>query len=341
MLTRWVYSIETESERLMHCARQIACGFYRSNGFTVLPYTPSQYLSQIVTFPNLSYNNIPRFWEQVRKINVDSFPLVIDPKLFNTITKLLGSIDIKKPQFDEVKELWTQCESEVISEIYKVLPQKNNIIKKITIHPTSFGTSCSFNQIEDTGEVIMYLREGSGVHTITEAIITVLTRLDISNKLSGLWAESEMITDFLVTQTSIAKVIEKYEAAEFFQPTIRGTRGKETAKIIQESNQYYQKLGLPSFDQPFSLVDDKPHLFNKPMLDLSQTELGLFRELIKNQNQVVDFDSLGSSISKDEDDFSLYAISKTVQRLRDKFEANGISGSYIQTLRGKGYLLKN
>ena len=63
--------------------------------------------------------------------------------------------------------------------------------------------------------------------------------------------------------------------------------------------------------------------------------------LIRNSNTVTEIDDIGSVIFKSEDNFSLYAISKTIQRLRDKLEANGISGSYIQTLRGKGYLLKN
>jgi DNA-binding response OmpR family regulator len=63
--------------------------------------------------------------------------------------------------------------------------------------------------------------------------------------------------------------------------------------------------------------------------------------LIENSNSFVSFDAIADNFSDSDENFSLYAISKTIQRLRNKLETNGISGSYIQTLRGQGYLLKN
>lgn len=341
MLTTWEFSSRSEAERLIHCARQIVVGFYKSNGFTVLPFIPNQDNSKIVSFPDLAYNTIPRFWDQVRKINVDSFPLVIETKLLDSVTALIESSHLPSPEYSKLAELWAKAESDIIAKIYEVLPSKKDIIKNIFIHPTSFGTSCSFNQIEDNGDVIIYLRQGGGIHTIVEAIITVLTRNDIYSKLSGLWSESEMITDFLVTESAIATVLQKYESVELYNPTIKNTRLKEIASLTQQSNDFYKKLGLPNFEAPFAIVDNSPRLFQKPLDVLSASESNLIRVLIENQNQVVDFDTIGTMLFKNEDDFSLFAISKTIQRLRDKLESMGISGSYIQTLRGKGYLLKN
>lgn len=63
--------------------------------------------------------------------------------------------------------------------------------------------------------------------------------------------------------------------------------------------------------------------------------------LIKNSNNVVSFDQISDIIFVNEEKFSLFALAKFIQRLREKLEMNGISGSFIQTLRGKGYLLKN
>ena len=51
--TVWEYSIKTEAERLLHCAHQMAVGFYRVNNFIVLPYTPKIGGAHIVTFPDL------------------------------------------------------------------------------------------------------------------------------------------------------------------------------------------------------------------------------------------------------------------------------------------------
>ena len=77
------------------------------------------------------------------------------------------------------------------------------------------------------------------------------------------------------------------------------------------------------------------------MENLSPTEKIILRLLIQKAGGVVTFDEFGNELFGDENDFSLYAISKNIERLRNKLEANGISGSYIQTLRSKGYVLKN
>ena len=94
------------------------------------------------------------------------------------------------------RKLWTKIQDEVLNEIYNVLPSKKNAIKKIVIYPTAFGTNCSFSWIDGNGSILMYLREDQGIHSIAEAIITSLTRVDIYEKLEGLWQESEIITDF-------------------------------------------------------------------------------------------------------------------------------------------------
>jgi len=340
-ITTSEYSIESEANRLIQCAYQIIIGFYKTNNFIVLPYNPNINSVNIVTFPNLPFNKIPRFWEQAKKSNVKNLPVKIDRNLLKTTSNLLQKELTKKPNFEKVKKLWSEAEKNIIEEIYKVIPNKKDKIKKITIYPTLFGTSCSFNWIDKNGEIILYLREDQGVHTITEAIITSLTRVDIYEKLEGLWQESEIITDFLVTESSIAKVLQKFEKAEKYIPTLKGVRIKEQAKLLAESDEFYVKLGIPSFTKPFGYNGLIPELFGKPVANLTETEKKVLLSLIRKSNTVTEIDELGEVMFKSDDNFSLYAISKTIQRLRNKLEENGISGSYIQTLRGKGYVLKN
>lgn len=341
MKTTWEYSIESEANRLIQCAYQIIIGFYKTNNFIVLPYNPNISSVNIVTFPFLHYIKIPRFWEQAKKSNVKDLPVKIDKNLLNATINLLEKELTKKPDYENTKKLWAKAEKSVLEAIYKVLPSKINKITKITIYPTLFGTGCSFNWINRKGEIIIYLREGQGIHTIAEAIITSLTRVDIYEKLEGLWQESEIITDYLVTETSISKVLQKYEKTENYIPTLKGVRIKEQAKLLAESEEFYKKLGIPSFTKPFGYNGLIPELFGKPVANLTETEKKVLLSLIRNSNTVTEVDDIGSVMFKSEDNFSLYAISKTIQRLRNKLEENGISGSYIQTLRGKGYVLKN
>lgn len=340
-VSTWESSEKTEAERLVLTAHQISIGFYKNNNFIVLPYNPSIDKAHIVTFPDLKYTKIARFWEQSKKVDINNRLIADNQYLVSSVLSIIQEAKLKKINFESIKKLWTKVQNQVLSEIYKVLPSKKNVIKKIIIFPTAFGTNCSFSWIDQKGLILIYLREDQGIHAITEAIITSLTRVDVYKKLEGLWQESEIITDFLITETSIAKVLQKYEKAEMYIPTLKGVRIKEQAKLLAESDEFYKKLGIPSFEKPFSYNGLVPELFGKPVENLTETEKKVLLSLIRNSNVVTEVDDIGGVMFKSEDDFSLYAISKTIQRLRDKLEANGISGSYIQTLRGKGYVLKN
>jgi len=341
MKTVWEYSSRSEAERLLHSAHQIIVGFYKTNNFIVLPYNPHALNINVVIFPELAYAKVPRFWKEARQTNVSNLPIICSQETVKEIENLLNISKISEPNFVKTQKQWQKAEKEVIKEIYKVLPNKKNVIKKLTIYPTAFGTSTSFNWIDGNGELIMYLREDQGIHAISEAIITSLTRRDIYEKLEGLWAESEIITDYLVTETSIAKVLQKYEKPENYIPTLKGVRVKQQAKLLAESDEFYKKLGIPNFDKPFSLNGLVPEINKTPIENLSIKERLILKKLIEKANLVVTFDELADEVFNNENDFSLYAISKTMQRLRDKLEASGINGSYIQTLRGKGYVLKN
>ena len=344
MKTLWENSARTEAERLLHCAKNIAVGFYRINNFIVLPFTPKVSAANLVTFPNLEYNSIPRFWEKVKKIDTYDFPLIIDKKLVDQTIKLIEKANLPKPNFEKTKASWEKAQKGVLNEIYKVMPSKKGIIKEIIIYSTSFGTGGSFNlfnQRTKDGKFIMYLREDKGIHEIAEAIITSLTRLDVYSKLEGLWQESELLADWLVAESSIATVLQKYEKPDSYIGTIKGVRTKQQAKLLKQSEEFYKKLGVPGFDKPFSLNGLNPEINKKPLENLNINERLILKKLIESSNSIVTFDDIADKLFKGDENFSLYAISKTIKRIRTKLEKNGISGSYIQTLRGKGYLLKN
>lgn len=338
--TEWIYSKKTEAERLIHCAHQIVVGFYRVNNFIILPYNPNITNANIVTFPNLPYNQIKRFWQKAKIINVNNYPFITNISLLESVTKLLENANLKTINFEEIKKIWTKAEKEILNNIYDILPQKRNIIKKITIFPTSFGTNTSFSLINKKGEIFINLREDQKIATIVEAVITSLTRKDIYQKLDSMWQESEIITDWLITESKLAKIIKKYDKTSFL-PTIKGVRIKQQAKLLEESDNFYKKLGLPISQEIFSLNGLTPELNKKPIENLSHSEKIILRLLIQKSGNVLKFDEIANEIFKSDENYSLYAISKNIERLRNKLELNGISGSYIQTLRGQGYVLKN
>jgi DNA-binding response OmpR family regulator len=77
-----------------------------------------------------------------------------------------------------------------------------------------------------------------------------------------------------------------------------------------------------------------------PTDNFSPREKAILNLLLSKSGVLVTTDEIGDILfSKQPESYSLYAISKFIQRLRDKLEQNGLSGSFIQTKRGEGYLL--
>lgn len=342
---KWEYSLETEAKRIVHAARQMVVGFYRLNGFNVLPYQNSNARpdNNVVYLPDLDYKKINKFWEKVGKADVYRLIPNIDQELMNELVAILKEANYPEPEINQVNNIWEKIEKEFFETIEKIVPDLKGSVKSITIHPTMFGTKCSFNVPEKLPcDLIVYLRSDQDfIYGLVESILSALTRDSVYKKLDGSWQEAEMLVDWLITESAIGKVINKYHDIKFYQPTIRTTRIKQSAQTLKQSDEFYKKLGLPSFEKPFKNVDGQPVLFDKKMVDLAPQESLVLVKLIENENKVTTFDEIAQVTSKSEDDFSLYAISKTIQRIRDSLEANGVSGSFIQTMRGRGYVLKN
>lgn len=325
MQTAWEYSPELEAKRLLHNAHQIATGFFKLNGFIVLPH-PAPAADNIVSLPILPYLSIPRFWDRAARLDVSTLPINVPPDLLASTLKFLPSY---QPDFSATQKLWAKHQDKIISAIYDLIPGKRNSISKIIIWPTAFGTGCSFNQSKHPPEpVYIWLRQDHGVASIVEAILSSITRPDVYDHLGGLWQESEIIVDWLLTYSPLAKLIPAPTQ------TIKSTRTKQNAALVQKSEEFLRQIGAPhvSVDSIRSLPTANFTPREKDVLDL----------LLAHAPRPVTMDQIGDILfAQNPEAYSLFAISKTIQRLRDKLERSGISGSFIQTKRGEGYLLVN
>jgi DNA-binding response OmpR family regulator len=92
------------------------------------------------------------------------------------------------------------------------------------------------------------------------------------------------------------------------------------------------KLGAPEFSQA--------NLSTLPSHTFTHREREIIALLKSKSPQSATIDELGDLLfAKNPDVYSPAAIAKAIQRIRDKLEHNGISGSLIQAHRGTGYLL--
>lgn len=341
MKTFWEYSLRSEAVRVVGCAHQIANGFYRNNGFWVLPVGHRLTSKSTVAFPDLPYTTIPRFWEKSRRATYLHEYLRSkseeEERLVGEVEKMLTKGGLPKPRFEKARGEWEAAGEKIIGELEKIIPEKIGAVKSVTIYPTVVGTSVSFNWSKDLTDIIVFWRDDQGIGEIVEGIVTALTRSDVYEDLSGGWRESEMVVDWLLTKSSLAKTLEKYGG---FEPTSRLWGRKQDARILKESEVFLKKIGAPIAEKLFGLEGEGVVIGGRKV-DLTGREVKILKLLVESANQVVSFDKLGEVAGMGEEDFSLWAIAKVIQRLRDKLEGMGISGSYIQTCRGVGYWLRN
>lgn len=325
--TKWGWSAETEAKRLIYTARQIANNFYQERNFFVLPKlngSPSNH--SIVVFPKLNYLSIKGFWRRVKPIEIDKLPLIVKPELLAQTRALFQPV---KPDFTAAQKLWTKAQPEILAAIDYLIPSPAGLIKSVTVWPTNYGTTCSFNWPRRFPEnIYIYLRTDCGLPQITEAILTALTKRPLEEKLGAKWEESEMLADWLVQESFLKKILTKYGGN--YTPTLKLTRQQQNAKLLKQSEEYLQTLG----------VKTKNGILQTVPPNLSGRETEIFNALKRRQGGTVSFDEISRIIFLEEDKFSLYAVSKTIERLRLKLELAGIDGSVIQTLRGEGYRLK-
>ena len=98
-------------------------------------------------------------------------------------------------------------------------------------------------------------------------------------------------------------------------------KGVESDADKIDRREFLRKIGAPSV--PLSHIDTSK---------FSTSEKQLFDLLTSRSPQIVPFAEISTS---------LYSAAKSIQRLRDQLESQGLSGSFIQTKRGEGYLLTN
>ena len=341
MKTDWKWSLELEAQRVAYVARNIAKGFYEVNGFTVLP---SKYLKNdldIVVFPDINVKRIPNFWSRVKDLNIGNWQDIKDKELLKDIRYLILDIRLKKPEIKKLQNTWKLAEAAVIKEVERVL-NKPSSIRSISIYPSNFGLSVSYNVTNKLpADIELFLRFDQNIHTIAEGIISSLIHNDLLFELKGSFRDKEFIIDWLVKESSISRFLQKYEKIEKFVPTTKSISKKERSKLNEISRKFLHKLGCPDVKKVnFFIKTGIPYFNSKPIRNLTWQERRILCIFIENLSSIVDFDAIGQTIFRQEKDYSLWAMAKFIQRLREKLEVNGISGDHIQTVRKRGYLLR-
>ena len=294
--------------------------FYQTQRFYVLPYLPKKFSNRVVFLPRLD-GYIENFKEYAqidcREIPEDLNKIIIEG------TKKLKQEHIK--QYSAFLKQIEGLDKEFIIKLEEVIGKK--IDKDIYINPKLCGTHISFGSGND--EIRVFARYDMTNAQIYRGMIqTVIRHIyfpeyeyidrnrlhEISTKAKEIGQDPRILPYH--TDKTMVDILQSNHCARFVPDTVK----------------YFKELGYPI--KSFLNEDLSLH-------HLTLEENAMLDVLKEHRNEVVSFEDMASRIwgEHNVEKFSLYALSKILQRLRKKLLDNGIEEHIIHTQRGVGYCL--
>ncbi|MFZ6022585.1 MAG: winged helix-turn-helix domain-containing protein [Patescibacteria group bacterium] len=331
--TIWEYSPESEAQRVVFVAQMIQSYFYQIKGFLVLPDIATDSVNTIY-FPNLPIVHHPYFWKKVFE----------EGQVEGNISRdIIEQIKTELPKVSPptlIQSQWDKVAPEFWNHLQTYLPEVSAKINKLVIRQTAYGSRASGvrKKKSQPGEVTIYLRFDAKLSHIPAAIfIATLDNIHKNGLLYGFnWEERQAIGDFLLCHTSLAGLFPKHES------TILAVRKEPTLELRNQSRAFLTSLGFPP-KRLFTVDDTRQVAINEERLPLRPKEKEVMSLLIEKRNQIVSANDIAERLWAEEaqSKYSLYAISKVVERLRKQVQAHGIFPGIIETRRGQGFVLND
>ncbi|EKD57346.1 MAG: hypothetical protein ACD_57C00339G0002 [uncultured bacterium] len=310
-------------------------GLYQNNGFKVLPYLAKN-AYQTVYFPGLPYPN--SFWSYLSKSANLDFGHSYHHKAEKMAETLVGKFLTSKTQGSKLKSIrtswlinqpviWRQLSR--YSLLMKVVPR----IARITVLMSPLGTPSSYCPLKKRGNLFLNLtlRSDCGLPLLVYSLICSLYKITTQQK-------AELGTRAHYERQAVAKFILRND---FKGPLgqVDANQVLITKKMSQDSKAYLAKLGLGNHPGSKTSVAALLNTGNG-FSHLSVQEKKVLLTLLKHKNTLVTYDQLANVLwAEAEDKFSLYAIAKLLQGVRQKIRDMGIHNPVIKTSRGQGYIL--
>jgi len=334
MKITWNYTIENQSEKYFKCAEQIYTGFYQQCRYYVLPFLPEKFRDRVVYFPD-----IPEFTQSfdlytqqlIKEKNSLFIPSSVKDAINNFVQKKERYFEKK---LNTVKNIMEKYNEDVLEGLKKIYPKELSII----ITPSFFGTSGHYDSVQNN-ELKISPRIDRDPMEIYKLIITAISHeLYTDEKYHIQNMNALPYNQWLTKQNKSTELFNNLFSQKYgkmiglAKETTKTLKNNYAGNLAIESLQYLEKLGHPLVSTLIKVEQIK---------NLSATEKSILQELLNNRGNIVKFDRIGdlmwqaSAIEK----YSLYAISKAIERIRRKLELSSINQNIIHTERGKGYLL--
>lgn len=340
METTFEYNPELEYERFVNIYRSLVSNLYQDHGFLVLPYRFSD-SPKSVYLPEVSDLCLESYAPDLRQMKVVDIPLRSpNAKIQKLIKKIANKLVLEPIDVDHTKSVedsWKLVQAQFEDYLLELFPRYRRYHFELNIYWTRYGTLVSFGRAHLQGmsaTINIHLRDDMGIAQIVEGFISSLFLSEMLDEMKYVWLQREAIVDFLLQKTKFARLFTGYI------PTLDTvSQSKDLEKYYKESAAYVAKLG---FAHSVGLtIEDKEILVNgqKPKFRFTKSEAVVLDRLVRAPDEPVSYFEIGDILWKDKpDDFSLWALSRIMYKLRNKLRQNGLSENYVKNVRGEGYL---
>ncbi|MBP9691002.1 response regulator transcription factor, partial [Candidatus Woesebacteria bacterium] len=200
-----------------------------------------------------------------------------------------------------------------------------------------YGTRASFELCKKNDSVItIYLRADAEMYDLVFSILSALLRPTLMQRHHNTWAEAQLLVDWIISDTVLGTVFSEI-GCDDYKTLLSNIRSGYDGDTIRVSKEIYEQLEIGREQTEFYILRNEVLHNGKKISNLSFGEQRILMSLIENREGVVTYETIASLILQKEEAFSLYSISKRIQRLRDKLEEAGIGKHHIQTVRGVGF----
>jgi len=325
---------DTEVDRIIYTCRVVADGFYKEKGFLVLPQITNElFPGNFIVLPDLNYSKYPDFWKKVGELK-----LAIPTPTPRSITEFVKT-EMNTFEFEdltaETKHLtnrWHKIKRQFIELLKVIFPNDLGLINSVEVRLTNFGTISSFSILDKPKDLlIIYIRKDADLSALASMIINAIVKYKYHLTMS--WEERMAVKDFLMLNTGLKSIFPKY------QPLF-AKKSKFNSNYRKISDSYLGSLKVTYKHKPLELINGELYIDGKKSLYIySKKEIRILNKLII-EDKLVSFDTLADCIWKGNDEYySLWAINKTMQRLRNKLVKEGLLKDCILTIRKQGYML--
>lgn len=341
MKSLFIYEEALEYERFVTIFRSLATEIYQDHGFLVLPYRLRAY-SKSIYLPDIAELKLSQWIPMLRKLKHLSVPLGEKPAWMQNLLNMLKGSSFEIEPIDSVHTSLVQSQWEAMKDQFEdyfteLFPRYRRYHFELGVYWTRYGSLVSYSEprLEHMrARVNICLRDDMGVTEIIEGFISSILLPDMRATLKYSWFQRESIIDFLLQRTKLARLAASYT------PTLAATKkSAELEKHYICSINYLKKLGL-SRSQGLSLDENRLLLNGElPRSKLSKYEASVLQRLLQTPDEPVNYFELGDLLWKNTpDQFSLWALSRHLFKIRNKLRLSGISPDSIKNIRGQGYM---